>query len=134
MNLAKVVELTFPVYPGQTLYNATALSGKPILHQFMRKTEESTHLNYGDLVKFGNRPNGPGITLTAQAQEGFVRFFSRGTKEYTAALRRRAARPIGSVSYRGWQSRLVIDERGQVSFAEGRQMPIKQLRLDFLKE
>lgn len=134
MNLDRVVEPTFQAFPGQTAYNATALSGKGSLLQLLRRAESVERVNYGDLVKFANRPSVVGLSLSKRAQEGLVRFFSRGTNEYRAALQRRAAKPLGSVGYRGWQSSLVIDEKGQVSFAEGRQVPIKQLRTEFLKE
>lgn len=134
MELSEVVELAFPAYPRQTIASATGRSSVLALATLHQKLASQPRANYGDLVKFGNRSTGPGVVLTAAAQAGLVRFFSRGTTEFKEALERRAAKGLGWVGYRGWQSALEIDSKGRVSFAEGRQVPIKALRHEFLKD
>lgn len=138
MDVTKLIQLAWPAHEGQTVAEATGRSHIMALRGFIKRWEGKQHVPYGELVKFGRRLGGPGLTLSPAAQQGICKFMAKradpATKLRVAA---RAEFGLGRVSFRGWQACIQFAEDGSVSYIEGREYicgDLKGLRHEFLKE
>lgn len=138
MNVNLILQLTWPVRPGQSLLEATSMRQRTALKAKLRTWEKKRFLTYCELIEFAKDDRFPSVTFTPLAQQAVFDLLAVGCNEETRLqIAKRADRAISLHDVYPWTESIHIMDDGKARIYGCQGIPhstaLRRIRKEYLK-